>query len=193
MYQLEPLSRFAPRSTAARHPLLHEFMAMDMDERWVNRPPEVMSATFHAFQGEGFELVLEDLRALPTDRPILVEGFPLLPRLVAPLLRRRRQAVWLLPTPKFRLRSFERRGSMWTIPSQTRNPHRALANLLERDRLFTEQLRSEAETLNLETIEVDGAEDAGEVARRVARSLGLANGPTADSADPRSPPPTLTS
>ena len=40
-------------------------MAMDMDERWVNRSPEVMLETFHGFQGEGFDLVLEDLRALP--------------------------------------------------------------------------------------------------------------------------------
>ena len=32
---------------------------MDMDERWVNRSPEVMLETFHGFQGEGFDLVLE--------------------------------------------------------------------------------------------------------------------------------------
>lgn len=193
LYQLEPLSRFASRSNASSHPLLHAFLAMDMDERWVDRSPEVMAATFHAFRGERFELVLEDLRALPADRPVLVEGFALLPRLVAPLLSRRTQAVWLLPTPEFRRQAFEDRGSTWTIPAQTSDPDRALANLLERDRLFTEKLRSEAGRLDLETIEVDGAEDAGGVARRVARTLGLANAPTADLADPQSAPPTLTS
>jgi hypothetical protein len=50
----------------------------------------------------------------------------------------------------------------------------ALANLLERDRLFTERLRRDAETLGLETIEVDGTAEAGEVAGRVAQSLCLA-------------------
>jgi hypothetical protein len=66
-------------------PLLQGFMAMDMEERWVNRPPEVMPETFHGFQGEGFDLVLDDLLALPPDPPVLAEGFSLLPRLVAPL------------------------------------------------------------------------------------------------------------
>jgi len=178
LYQVEPLSRFASRSNRSPSPLLDAFMAMDMDERWVNRSPEIMLETFHAFHGEGFELVLADLRGLPTGRPVLVEGFPLLPRLVRPLLTRQRDAVWLLPTPGFRRRAFDRRGSTWTIPAQTSDPRRALANLLERDRLFTEELRAEAGMLGLETIEVDGAETAAEVARRVEQSLGLTNGPT---------------
>jgi hypothetical protein len=54
--------------------------------RWVNRPPEVMLETFHGFAGEGFDLVLDDLLALPPDPPVLAEGFSVLPRLVAPLL-----------------------------------------------------------------------------------------------------------
>jgi hypothetical protein len=42
--------------------------------------------------------VLDDLLALPPDPPVLAEGFNLPPRLVAPLLCRPRQAVWLLPS-----------------------------------------------------------------------------------------------
>src|SRR6516162_6586319 len=53
------------RSTPADAPLLHIFVAMDMDERWANRSPEVMFQTFHWFSGEGFELIVEDLLALP--------------------------------------------------------------------------------------------------------------------------------
>jgi hypothetical protein len=53
---------------------MQAFMAMDMDERWRDRPPSVMLATFHAFQGEGFEMIVEDLLALPTEPPILAEG-----------------------------------------------------------------------------------------------------------------------
>ena len=44
-----------------------------------------MFKTFHWFAGEGFELIVEDLLALPKEQPILVEGFRLLPRLVARL------------------------------------------------------------------------------------------------------------
>jgi hypothetical protein len=173
LYELEPLSRFAGRSSAARSPLLHAFMAMDMDERWLNRPPPVMLESFHAFHGEGFELVVEDVLALPRDRPVLVEGFALLPRLVAPLLVRPDQAVWLLPTPEFRRRAFAERGSTWTIAAQTSDPARALANLLERDRLFTERLRAETGELSLATIAVDATLDAAALTRGVADALGL--------------------
>ena len=37
--------RWAP----ADGPFLSEFVAMDMDERWVNRSPETMLETFHWF------------------------------------------------------------------------------------------------------------------------------------------------
>ena len=53
----------ARRSTAQDCPHLHAFMAMDMDERWVRRSPEVMLDTFHWFRGEGFGLIVDDLRA----------------------------------------------------------------------------------------------------------------------------------
>jgi hypothetical protein len=44
------------RSASERCPFLHEFMAMDMDERWVNRSPKAMLETFHWFRGEGFRM-----------------------------------------------------------------------------------------------------------------------------------------
>ena len=65
----------ARRSTAQDCPHLHAFMAMDMDERWVRRSPEVMLDTFHWFRGEGFGLIVDDLRArrfqLRLLRPVL--------------------------------------------------------------------------------------------------------------------------
>lgn len=110
LYHTEPFSKCVTRADPGATPLLQGFMAMDMDERWVNRPPEVMLQTFHGFQGEGFDLVLDGLLALPPDPPVLAEGFSLLPRLVAPLLSRPRQAVWLLPTPEFRRVALDSRG-----------------------------------------------------------------------------------
>ena len=173
LYQTEPFSKYVGRADPAATPLLHEFMAMDMDERWVNRSPEVMMETFHGFQGEGFDLVLEDLLALPPDPPVLAEGFSLLPRLVAPLLSGPRQAVWLLPTPEFRRAALESRGSTWTIPNKTGDPQRALANLLARDQLFTEQLRAQARAARLQTVDVDGSLDLAQSVARVGEALGL--------------------
>jgi hypothetical protein len=93
-YETETFSRYLDALSPADAPLLHAFAAMDMDERWLSRSPEAMRDSFHGFQGEGFQLVIEDLLALPRQPPVLVEGFTLLPRLVAPLLSHPQQAVW---------------------------------------------------------------------------------------------------
>jgi 2-phosphoglycerate kinase len=169
----EAIQRHVPRSTAAQHPLLHEFLAMDMGERWVNRSPEVMLETFHGFRGEAFELIVEDLLAMPEEPLILVEGFRLLPRLVAPLLSGPNQAAWLIPTPDFRRRAFEARGFTWVIPERTTDPVRALANLLERDRLFTAQVANQAAAEALTIIDVDGTLGIEALTDRVGEALGL--------------------
>jgi 2-phosphoglycerate kinase len=167
------MSDHASRSTPADAPLLHAFIAMDMDGRWANRTPEVMFQTFHWFAGEGFELIVEDLLALPKEQPILVEGFRLLPRLVAPLLSHAHQAVWLVPTPEFRRAAFDSRRSAWEIPRKTSKPEQALSNLLARDQLFTDEVAREATALQLPVIEVDGAVSVDELTMRVAEYLGL--------------------
>ena len=53
-------------------PFLSKFIAMDMDERWVNRSPKTMLDTFHWYHGEGFGLIVEDL---PREVGVIVEGF----------------------------------------------------------------------------------------------------------------------
>jgi hypothetical protein len=132
-----------------------------------------MLSTFHGFMGEQFDLLVDDLVALPRKPPVLVEGFTLLPRLVAPLLSRPGQAVWLIPTPEFR-RAADGRGSTWDIPLRTSDPDRALANLLERDRLFTNELLREATALDLPVIRVDFGLSVDDLAARVAEVLDLA-------------------
>ncbi|MEM7625571.1 MAG: hypothetical protein AAF333_08085 [Planctomycetota bacterium] len=154
-------------------PRLEAFKRMTMDERWVERSPEVMLETFHWFAGEGFGLIVEDLLALPRDRRVIVEGFRPMPALVAPLILSRRQAVWLLPTPAFRRRAFEARGTLWDIPNKTSDPEKALDNLLVRDALFTEQLRREAREQGSATITVDGDRSEDDLAIAVAAHFAL--------------------
>lgn len=161
------------RSNAHDHPLLHQFTAMGMDERWVNRPPAAMLETFGGFQGEAFEFIVEDLLALAGDGAVIAEGFRLLPRLVAPLLSQPNQAVWLIPSPEFRRAAFDARGFTWEIAQRTRAPDRALANLLMRDALFTEIVRREAAALHLALIEVDLDLPTDALINRVGEALGF--------------------
>jgi hypothetical protein len=151
----DAMSRHAAAMTAEQAPYLARFRAMTMDGRWLDRSPEMMLNTFHWFRGEGFDLILEDLRRMPTTPPVVAEGFRLLPHLVAPLLTDARRAVWLLPTPAFRRAAIESRGTTWEIARRTRDPARALDNLLARDQLFTARLGVEARRLGLPVVDVD--------------------------------------
>lgn len=166
------------RRTGADAPLLRAFEAMSADDRWL-RSPEVLLETFHWYAGEGFDLVVEDLRALVgagRGVRVLAEGFRLLPDLVAPLAAPG-SAVWLLPTPAFReavfARRLDERGSTWAVVSRTSEPDRALAHLLARDALFTERLRADCARLGLPALEVgtDVEEDA--TTAQVESLLGL--------------------
>ena len=176
------LRRYATDQVMADHgrrvvlrdsPFLARFAAMDMDERWVSRSPETMLETFHWFRGEGFGLIVEDLLRLPERPGVIAEGFRLLPRLVQPLLAGPGQAVWLCPTPGFRRAAFASRGSLQEIAGKTSDPERALQNLLERDRMFTERLREEAAGLGLRVIEVDVTTTEDDLAGQVTQALGL--------------------
>ncbi|MER7372546.1 hypothetical protein [Streptomyces lanatus] len=162
----------ARRTTPREAPFLHDFMAMDMDERWVNRSPQAMLETFHWFRGEGFGLIIEDLLRLPREPHIIVEGFRLLPHLVKPLLARPGNAVWLLPTPEFRQAALRSRavpgeGFIW----ETSDPERAGRNLAERDRMFTSGLRDEIERLHLRAIQVDTTMDEGDLTEQITAAF----------------------
>ena len=164
----------ARRSTSDDAPLLHAFMAMDMDERWVTRPPRTMLETFHWFRGEGFGMIVDDLLRLPGEPGVVVEGLRLLPRLVKPLLSAPARAVWLLPTPEFRQAVFEHRGgSTWGFLAKTSDPLKALHNLLARDRMFTDILREDTERLDVPCIDVDATITEHDLVRRVGSVFGL--------------------
>jgi hypothetical protein len=110
---------------------------------------------------------------LPDHPPVLVEGFRLLPRLVAPLLSAPEHAVWLIPTPQFRRAAFASRGSLWDIAGRTSDPTRALANLLARDELFAQQIAAEAAAMQLSTIVVNSELFVDQVADQVADQFQL--------------------
>ena len=173
----------ARRSSREDSPSLHEFIAMDMDERWLHRSPQEMFETFHWFRGECFNSIVEDLLRMDHERggtldalpqSVIVDGFRLLPHLVAPLLTSRNHAVWLLPTPDFRRAVVESRGgSSWSFLAKTSDPERALHKLLERDRMFTDMLREETARLHLHAIEVDTTTTEDDLVQRVTELFGL--------------------
>jgi hypothetical protein len=79
----------------------------------------------------------------------------------------------MLPTPAFRRAAFDARGSTWDIAGRTSDPQRALENLLERDALFTDELRRQAVESGAQTLEVDGSLSVDRTVDEVGRILGL--------------------
>jgi hypothetical protein len=119
-------------------------------------------------------MIVEDLLRTPADVRAIVEGFRLLPRLVKPVLSASNHAVWLLPSPEFRRAERERRGALRSgFPAKTTDPERALQNLLERDRMFTDRLANDVEDLELHAIWVDTTAAEEDSVHRVAKMFGL--------------------
>lgn len=164
----------ARRMPVEQAPYLRGFAAMSMDQRWVTRTPQAMLDTFHWYQGEGFDEIVNDLLELPDDRPVIAEGFRLLPDLVLPLLARKDQAVWLLPTPEFRTSVFEHRGGLeWGFIAKTSDPAQALVKLLQRDAMFTQRIADQVEHLGLHGLQVDSTVTEEKLARQVSALFGL--------------------
>jgi hypothetical protein len=158
------------RTRADRHPHRAAFLAMTLDERWVLRPPRDMAdETIRSFR-ERFEMVIEDLLAMPESPPVIADGFGLLPELVHPVIASPRQAIFLLPTPEFRVTALENRG--WRTIEGTSDPDRARANRLARDALLTEHIGESAARLGLSTIVVDGARALHEMVTDVTKHFG---------------------
>lgn len=156
LYNSDAMMRnHSARLGSASAPLLEQFRRMSMDERWVLRDPITMYRTFPWFHGEGFDLLLEDVGAL-AERTVLAEGFRLLPHLVRPHLSDPRHAVWLIPTPSFRQAAFAARDPAEAFWLRTTDPRQALANLLERDRIFGDAIVEDASRNGLHTLSVDG-------------------------------------
>jgi 2-phosphoglycerate kinase len=154
-------------------PLLDAFLAAGMDERWVDRDPPAMYRAFPWFHGEGFDLVVDDLRALASGGVVLAEGFRLLPHLVRPLLTDPRHAVFLTPTPEFRRAAFGRRSSRDAFWLRTGDPERALSNLLARDAIFTDAVAADAARNGLATLAVDGTTSVDAAVDELAARFGL--------------------
>jgi hypothetical protein len=153
-------------------PLLERFRRMSRDERWIQHDPITMYATFPWFHGEGFDLLIEDLQQMPTYRTVLVEGFRLLPHLVRPHVSNPSHAVWLVPTASFRQAAFTRRLQADAFWMRTADPDLALTNLLERDRIFSDKIASDAARNGLEALYVD-TRTVDSLANELASRFGL--------------------
>jgi len=84
-----------------------------------------------------------------------------------------RHGVWLLPTPDFRSTAFARRSGADAFWTRTTDPARALANLLERDQLFTDELTDQTQHTGVHAFHVDGTRTIDQTVDELAQRFGL--------------------
>jgi hypothetical protein len=172
VYHCDRLEReHLARAQPGRQPAMTSGAALSMDECWVFRSPEVMAESSFTFHQERFEMIVDDLLGRPGTRPVLVEGFGLLPACVMQVIREPHQALWLVTTPAFLTAMRYQRGM--TAPGLTSDPERARRNLIARDILMTNALTRELTARGLPLIEVAGSQPLDTIAGLVARRLQL--------------------
>jgi hypothetical protein len=150
------------RATVERHPEISSFAAMSLDERWVVRTPEEMAAQVERSSAERFQMLVEDLLALPIDTGIVAEGPWLFPELVVPVLSSPRQGLWLVPASEFKQASAARRDKPG-FRHETSDPDGATRNWLARDLLLADHVRRSAAALGLTVWEADGSRSPDEM------------------------------
>ncbi|SEG76851.1 hypothetical protein SAMN05444920_104423 [Nonomuraea solani] len=162
---------YVERCTPEGQPYFWALLQTSREHRATERTPEEIFQAMPSLHGETFGFVIEDLLALPTDRPVLVDDFRTLPAEVAPLLTRPEQAAFLLPTPEFRHQALSTR---FADPARARanwgdSDHaKALSRRLARDELWDEEVRRQALELDLPILEVDGSQDITRLADDLA-------------------------
>lgn len=146
--QMEKLAKTIPE--------IDVFLKASMEERWIQTTPGRMFDFLLLTFPHRFQLVIEDLLAMPSGGLILVEGFGLLPELVQPVLSSLSQAIWLVPAEKFKRESMTRRGKPSFAPTLS-DPEKARTNLLTRDIMLADYYHRQMSSLGYTLLEVDGS------------------------------------
>jgi hypothetical protein len=110
-----------------------------LDELWVDTTPTALADWFERHSRERFALVLDDLRSLPRDAPVIADGPHLLTELLAPQLMSRARALYVVARPELQRRLVTERGS--GLYRRTRDARRALENRLGRDEVLSSRIR----------------------------------------------------
>jgi hypothetical protein len=153
------------QTLAAEHQDIRAFMLASMDARWATPSPEQLYRRAMRSFRLRWPLLLRELAELPQDpgRPLVVEGFGLLPDLVRPLMDDLRQGLWVLPTEAFRRASWLRRGKP-SFRAQVSDGDRAAANLWSRDLKLAATIERQALRLKAKLLINDGSLTADQLA-----------------------------
>lgn len=164
----------AKRVDPVEHPTFYRLTHITWDELWM-RPVAVQIADEFACYREQFDMIVDDLLALPRSTPIVAEGAALLPDLVSGLSPDHSRAVWVVPAESFQRKHYtpEKRPFINGILAHCQNSTQAFANWMDRDVGFAKRVAQQAQELDLKVVTVDGGRTIEQNAEIVAEYFGL--------------------
>lgn len=147
----------AAQATADGQPHLYRVARMSWDEIW-GRPVSTLLQDEIAVYCEEWDMVLDDLLALPSDLPVVAEGAALVPARVQEVLPDPWHAIWIVPTESFQRERYARRGA-WVgeILAQCTAPEQAFGRWMARDAAYARWVSREASRWGLQVLTVTGA------------------------------------
>ena len=171
-------SRFAPYD-ADKQPCMFRWTAqletgaVTWDDIWMRPVDALLTEVFQCY-AEQFELLLSELLSAPRDHAVLVEGNPLLPNSVVPLLSSADHAMWMVADEPFQRKVYPNRGA-WVqdILSHSTDPEQALQNWMDRDVAFAAEVAEQARHRNGKLVVVDGIAGLEENLQVVADQFGF--------------------
>ena len=160
------------RADAMHQPTLQHLATLSCDEIWLP-PVAEQVARVQAIYHEEFALILDDLRTLPSGRPIVAEGAALLPQLVLPYLPRQQQAIWLTPTPAFQRTHYAQRPWIHDVLRASTDATQAFQNWMARDEAYAALINDQATAAGLRLVQVDGQQTSDALTVLVAAWFAL--------------------
>jgi 2-phosphoglycerate kinase len=156
-------------------PTLHRLSRLLWNDLWM-RPVDQQVSEELALYVEEWPLILDDLRRLPADRPVIAEGNALLPELFDGTGIPASRTIWIVSAPEFQRENYARREWVPDILATCDDPEQAWHNWMDRDAGFAAHVAAQARSRGRTVITVDGSEPVSQVLERVIAHFGLRPG-----------------
>lgn len=140
------------------------------DQIWL-REPAAMAEEEWSFYEEVFSYLRQYL-VENQDKPMIIEGAGLLPHLIKSL-DMDHSYLCMTPIADFQKEQYAKREWVPYVLQNSSNPQRAFDNWMNRDMLFAQRCRKEAERLSYPHLLTDGSRTIEEMTEQAAQILGL--------------------
>jgi hypothetical protein len=154
------------------YPTIRRLSRLSWNELWMRPVDQQIREEIELYREE-MTLILDDLRNLSADRPILAEGTAFMPAFLDDLGIPHERTIWLVPAPAFQRAHYARRAWVEGILDQCDDPDQAWHNWMERDIGYAAQVADEAKSLGRKLITVDGSQSPANVLAEAVAHFGL--------------------